>query len=823
MSQMVRKMSFVLLAGSSLAGWSGAALAQDDSAATAAPFAAEEPVQNTGNVILVTANKRSENLQDVPVAISVLGQEQLEVTGFSDIRDISALAPNLSVSPGTVNPAATVVAIRGITTGGDESLTIDQSVALYIDGIYLARSAASAVFSKDVEAVEVLRGPQGTLFGRNSTGGAVSFRMRRPENDLGIDVEAGYGNQDSRSALVRLNTGNLIDDNLRLSFTYAHDQNDGYVDNLLTAGDNKDPGASNIDAGRFALEADLGNTGSVYYSFDYTDFRATPVAFQTTVASPTVQGFLNNATTTPGCDLDIVQERRDAFCLDDAVPVASKLYGHVLKFENDFGPVTVRSTTGWRSWRSDEPGTDLDGFGAVTGPQFSNETLFNGLPADLIRPIVGAGADFVSGLAVPTTTTSLFETVSERSQDQISQELEIVSNNAGRFNWVLGGFYFYETADEFSAQSIGVVLDVDQILRFNPNFGPLGPILADALSPEDRYRLLNTVALVDYKTSAESYAVYGQGEYRLGDEEQLGVTVGLRYTWDKKSIRQTKPFTNLADADYSEPTGHVTVDYRVTDDINVYAKASRGYRSGGFNIRTLQDPFEPEILMSYDVGIKTLFWNNRIRLNLAGFYSEYTDQQISQPVSNPAGGGFGVIVANAGETHYNGVEGELFIEPIDDLTFSGSFGYVDRDFVTYPLTQADGTVIDIADSVLSEVNTPNITASGAVQYQYYLSNEMFVLARIAATYEGDHYFFTTPQTSTFARDLESRARTLVDAQLRIGNIPLSGDSTAFVQFWGKNLFDKVHEERAVDFGQLGYGGFYFGRDRSYGVTVGASF
>lgn len=820
MSKYIRSNFSILLASSCLTAISMPAMAQEASRTVA------EETEVDNNIIIVTANKREQDLQEVPVAITILGTEQLEVSGFRDIRDISGLAPNLTVNPGTVNPQATVVGIRGISAGGDESLTLDQSIALYIDGVYLARAAASVVFSKDVEAVEVLRGPQGTLFGRNSTGGAVSFRLRRPTDEFGVDAEIGYGNQDSREALFRLNTGNLIDDNLRLSFTYAHSQNDGFVENLLTDGNDRDPGANNSDAFRFALEANLGNTGSVYYSFDYTDFVSNAQAFQTTIATPTVAGFLANSTTTAGCNLNIETERQDELCLDDDLPNENEIFGHVLKFENDFGDVKLRTTTGYRSWRSEQPLTDLDGFGAITGPAFSPATLFNGItPPQLLIPFTGSAgaAAFVSGSPVPTNTTSLFATGNSRRQDQVSQEIELISDGTGPFNWVVGAYYFFEESEEDNVQIAGFPLDVDPILRFNPAFGAAGPLLANGLAPGTQFRVVDNVSNVTYRTTAESVALYGQGEYRVGENEDLGITVGFRYTWDERRINQTSPFTNVSNVNFSEPTGHVTLDYRVTDDINVYAKAARGYRSGGFNIRTEQDPFNPEIIWSYEAGIKSQFLDNRVRLNISGFYADFTDQQVSQPVTNPGGGGFGALTVNAGSTRYVGVEAEANIEPIDGLLFSGSIGYVDRQINEFPLTQEDGTVIDISDEVLTEVNVPDVTANGSAQYQYKLSNGAFVLARIAATYEGSRFFFVAPQTSPFAEDLQARSRTLVDAQLRIGNIPIAGDRTAFVQFWGKNIFDVEYETRAIDFGALGFGGFFFGRPATYGVTVGVNF
>lgn len=779
------------------------------------------------DVIIVKANKRSQSLQDVTSAVSVLGKDELELTGFGSIEDLTALAPNLTISEGTTSPTSAVVAIRGILAGSDEQLTLDPAVATYIDGVYIGRTAASVVPMYDLEAIEVLRGPQGTLSGRNSTGGAISFRLRRPTSERGVDAEIGYGNDDHREALVRVNAGELGNDNLRASITYAHRQNDGYVDNLLTEGDDTDPGYINSDSVRAALEMNVGDDTTIYYSFDYSDIEGTPAASQFVIATPAVTGFLAGATTTPGCSLDFSFGRKDEICLNDSEPTSNVVKGHTLQIEKDFGNVLLRSTTAYRDWENITANNDFDGLGLITGNPngslFTSASLFNGLDANAIAPFLPnpAFAPFVANLPVPVYEGGLYAAQGTRTQNQFSQEIELVSDTTGPFNWVVGAYYFDEESTESNPQQLGFVQDVDQILRFNPGFAPNNAALADSLPAGSRFRAVAAEVGVEYATTAKAYAVYGQGEYRFGEDEKTGLTVGLRYSEDKKTIDQTVAFVNNNSATFSEPTGHVTLDHRFTDEINGYAKVSRGYRSGGFAIRGGQtEPFEPEILWSYEAGLKTQFLDNRARVNLAAFYSKYTDQQVNQPISQ--GNSFGSQIVNAGETEYMGFEADINYEPIDNLIFTGSVGYVDRQINQFPLTQADGTVINFADQVLARTNTPDLTASAAVQYTHDFDNGSFLTTRVGTTYEGKHFFFTVPLTSTFTRDLESDAYALVDAQIRLGGISV-GDNEAFIQLWGKNILDKEYETRAIDFGAVGFGTFIYGRPASYGIKTGISF
>ena len=261
-------------------------------AVTALPLAAQEADQASGSTvgeIVVTAQKREQNLQEVPLAISVLGSEKLQQLQVNDARDLTGLAPNVTVVTGTSSNNAAVISMRGITSPASETFGLDSANGLYLDGIYIARSGASGMDMAEIERVEVLRGPQGTLFGRNTTGGAIAFVSRAPSEKLGVRAEVGYGNFGAINGRVAFDTG-LVADTFKATFSYARRQRDGTVDDLMEARDSRDPGSFKSDAFRMAVRADIGSTGYIQYIFDRTKTVGTPFAFQlTNVANGTAR------------------------------------------------------------------------------------------------------------------------------------------------------------------------------------------------------------------------------------------------------------------------------------------------------------------------------------------------------------------------------------------------------------------------------------------------------------------------------------------------------------------------------------------------------
>lgn len=355
-------------------------------AALAAPAFAEDTADKGGlDEIVVTAKKHEQNLQDVPIAISALSAEKVEKLGISDSRDLSGLAPNVTIVQGTTSSAAAVISIRGIPTPASETFGLDKSNGLYVDGVYIARSGASALDVMDVERVEVLRGPQGTLFGRNTTGGAIHFISRKPSDTFHLKADAGYGNFSAWNGKVSVDPGSIL--GIATSFSYSHRERHGVVDNLMRPDSSQDPGAFKKDAFRIAARAEIGGTGSIQYIFDWSKTDSNPTNFQlTNVADGTVRP----AAIVGGLPVVVTQQApvkqylagvtfanlacaalaaptrvyRTQVCNDINSSSMDKTWGHNLQFQNDFGAFKVKMTTGYRFWNNDS-NSDLDGHDGV--------------------------------------------------------------------------------------------------------------------------------------------------------------------------------------------------------------------------------------------------------------------------------------------------------------------------------------------------------------------------------------------------------------------------------------------------------------------------
>lgn len=846
--QSKRTFAAVLLAGVGFAGLSAPAFAQ---------AAAEE--QGGLEEIVVTAQKRSESLQETPIAISAVSAAQLELRGISEAKDLSAIAPNVSVVGATTNATAAVVTIRGIPTAADESQGYDSPIGIYVDGVYMARSSASSFEVADIDRVEVLRGPQGTLFGRNTTGGAVNFVTRMPEQDFGLTLRAGAGNFGQRTFRGVINTGEMAG-RVRMSAAYLYKARDGVVDNIL-AKDSRDPGAVRNNSARWALQIDVTDNLTMTNVLDWSRIKGIPGFSQlvavgngnTTqfpgsrvidgntfkVVQPTnIQGYLSLATSVDSqCGTPLSQlslSRRSTVCNNSAGLSTDTLWGDMLRFELDNDAFTVRSTSAYREWKNTINGSDLDGMGTIRGPLFSQATLFNGLPAALIQPIFAASnpataaatAAFVSTLAVPTTTQDLFNTKNNRRQKQFSQEIEVVSPSGEALEWVVGAFYFRESGNELNPQNYAFVLDTNASV-FTGALSYLAPF-----NPA-RYRAMPIASVLGYNARGRSFALYGQASYRPGGADApFGVTLGLRYSWDKKNFQVTQngatPFSGAALAratsskSFNAPTGHLTFDYKASDDVNLYARIARGYRSGGYNAR--QDtssipltPFEDETIWSYEVGAKTQF-NNRIRLNAAAFYNVYTDQLVTIPVPTPAGQSFGNITVNAGKTKYYGAELEGNWLVTDHFTIDGGIGYVKKDPIEFPAGDINNVARNVA-SVQQLGYSPTVSANVAGTLKYPIGS-VDMTARVGYNYTSSFYMFGNPLTAPFKEQTKGDARGLVDAQLRFDNV---GRENLSLTIWGKNLTNKEYVVRAVDFGQLGYATDIWGDPRTYGVTLDLAF
>ena len=847
MIRSIRTSKSVLLAGIAMIGISEPAFAQS--------AAADESSDGNLEEIVVTAQKREENLQQAPLAISAVGSAQLELRGLSEIKDLGAIAPNVAVVGGTTNATAAVVSIRGIATAADETQGFDSPIGIYLDGVYLARSSALSFEVADIERVEVLRGPQGTLFGRNTTGGAINFITKKPSADAGIKFDLSGGNYGMYSGKVIANTGDM--DGVRMSFGYYHHHRNGVVDNLLEPS-GRDPGADTTNSGRFAFNYGAGTNFEITNTLDYTRIRATPHVMQlaavgdgvfrpnvtfegntfSRVQPANVLGYLNSATSlTPGCTKTVTREFQPTLCDPTGGPSVDTIWGDTLKIEVKLEGVTLRSTSAYREWKNRIQPTDLDGLGPLRSSLFTNATTLNGFPLAVLSLFQPPGtAAFLASQAVPTTTQPLFSADNTRDQHQFSQELEILSNGDGDLQWVLGGFYFKERGSETNIQSIGFVLDTNQAVFNSTNFGGLAPTL-QATNPA-RFRMVPSPATLAYTAAGESIAVYGQATYRpSGLDNRLGITLGLRYTWDKKDANRTQnaatPFSaaeqalNIRSAKFNAPTGNLTIDYRASDDVNLYARVAKGYRSGGFNYRQTTSvannvgllPFNDETIWSYEIGAKMQFLN-RFRLNMAAFHNVYTDQLVSVPIPIVGGGSFGTQVINAGKTIYNGFEVEALAKVTDNFTLDANFGYLDAKIKNFPGADITGTTRNIAGLINGTGYAPKYTLNVAGTLTYPIG-ESKLTARLGYNYVSEFEQFANTLTAAFSKEGRGDARGLLDGQLKLEGFGLGNKMSLTI--WGKNLTNKHYAVRSVDFGQLGFLTVIYGDPRTFGATLHAEF
>jgi len=481
-----------------------------------------------------------------------------------------------------------------------------------------------------------------------------------------------------------------------------------------------------------------------------------------------------------GSSVLISDERQASLSLDDrSTRITDELDGHSLLLTADFSRFLLKSITAYRDSSHDTPANNLDGLGPnVRGLTLDPET-FDFAGVQLIQ--LYGGYD------------------STESQDQFQQEITLVSSGAGPWQWTAGAFYFEEQTDSSDPQFYTYVLAPDETLPI-----PLGLPLS---------------ATTAYSSDAHSFAIYGQTSYRPGSlDDRLGITVGARYSWDERSLSQDQPFLNKGDANFSEPTGHISVDYALWDTSSAYVRLSHGYRSGGFNVRTQQAPFDPEFIDQLELGMKNDLFDRRLRINGAVYTSRYKDQQISR-FGVDLSGGAATVIENAGRSEYDGVELELTALITDSLVFSAGTGYADVQIDEVKAT--DGT--NIAD-LYHPANAPRKTAQAALEYRRPIAGIGDLLARVDWSYEDGFRFFSRDDTSPFNKQINRESHDNVNARITLDQIALgSSDWKLSVSAWGRNLTDEIYRARAIDFGALGFAGVVFSEPRMYGVDVGIQY
>ncbi|MEM9750554.1 MAG: TonB-dependent receptor, partial [Pseudomonadota bacterium] len=626
------------------------------------------------DMITVTARRREENLQDIPLSVSAFTADAIATLQADDLSGLQYAVPNFYFDEGDASNA--VVYLRGV--GQNDSLAFaDSGVGVYVDDVFIARSQAAFLELFDVEAVEVLRGPQGTLYGRNTIGGAVKFISKKPTDEFEARLEAGVGNFDFATVKGRV-SGPIAEGVLRGKVAFAYSRRDGYNTNLFTG---EDDGDQNSFSGRAGLYYEPTDTFQVDLTIDgrieRPDTARNPTLATGGVGIPdpvndpfTLQAF--------GVPDDPFIVNVNAGGLSD-----TEAYGVTLKATwNATDAITLESITSYRSF------------------------------------------DFDLNLDTDGTPLPLLDVLVIQDQSQVTQELRATYDNDGRFVFTGGLFYFHDDDLTFSGVDNGSA----SLFGF--------PVTAFGLA---------TSSLADTDQITDSYAIFGDATYDITDK--LSFSAGLRYTYEEKesarrfenffdptfSVIQERPeflsgvgvpgVTIEGETDFDAFTPKFSLSYQATDDILLYASASRGFKSGGFSGRANSEfgfePFEPEFVWSYEGGVKSSWADGRLIANLAYFYNDYTDIQVTAFGADPVTGVFVDLFTNAAAATIQGVEVELFANPTQALSLTGSVGFLDAEYDEFEAL-VNGVPTDVSDRPL--VNAPEWSASMGATYTAPMNN-----------------------------------------------------------------------------------------------------
>jgi iron complex outermembrane recepter protein len=729
--------------------------AQDTTAAT--PAGLEE--------VVVTARRREEVLQTTPVSVSALSGSTLDRLDIRGIDQVAKFIPNIVSVPTVGFIGGATTSIRGIGEH-DILITEDSPIGQYVDGVYIAGPTSTNFDLVAVQRIEVLRGPQGTLFGRNTTGGAINIVTKKPSDEFGFEEKFSYGSYNDTTARTELNTGEIGSTGLKAIIAYQHRQRDGYVNNVNQPGD-KDPGALNSDAVWVKLHGDW-DALSADYSFDYDRIGGVTPYGQISYVSPAVAAYYAQSPKLGGSTLVVDPNRLQNVSLQPVPDDRIGMLGHALTLQYDLAPdLSLKSITGYR--------------------QFWSQTYVPYAPPGLLGPTV-------TGIA-PVTP---YEGPTGQRLLQYSEELQILGSS-DRWNYVGGLYYFHDRTNENEFANLTFLL--------SPTLG------------------FNTTSSTIAQLSSTSEAIFGQASYRppIADDK-FELTGGLRFTRDSKSIEQSQPIVNIATRHFYDLSYNVTLNYQLTDTLMAYARISTGYRSGGFNLRAQAGQnldFAPEDAQVYEAGIKSEWFEHRLRANLSGFYTDYSNLQVSQFTGVGAGGGAaGIKNANA---DYSGFELEVQAKPIESVTIDGSIGYTHPEYqqIFFPDPVTGGLKNYAATAHFPYV--PEWTNHIGVQYEFPPLSFGRLTLRGDYSYQSTKYFFTTdlPTQNPFNDLIKSPDQNLVSARLTLSDVPVwNGKATMEASLWGENLLNSQYLIQGVDFGpSLGFATKAYGMPRTIGFDL----
>ncbi|MFC6979282.1 TonB-dependent receptor [Microbulbifer taiwanensis] len=600
-------------------------IAEIPAAALAAPVVEE---------VVVTATKRAESIQDVPISVSAFTGDYLENSGLSDLEDLGNIAPNLGVTKSS-QAVSQRISIRGVGTVGNNAM--DPSVAVYIDGAYVSRPGALLGNLQDIEVAEVLRGPQGTLFGRNAAMGALNLRTKAPVlGEDSVKVKAGFGDYGAYQTTAIANKALGSRASGRVVASMAGE--DGYGKNRFDG--EEGVGASRAESLKTSLLFEPADTLSVLLRADYQELSGEGPVIEVLPESATPErlatlNYLGIAPDVSGLDHEINQLHED--------DMADRQWGLLLDttWDEAIAGHTLRSITSYRDWQ--------------------NRTLENSV--------------FRLPLEDLARETHYYS-------DTFSQEIQLISPTGDSFDYVAGLYYFQEDYDIDQTAHLGSA--------FCPMTGAVNPAFASLCAGAAQVNVTPS----EFFQRAESIAAFIQGTYHA--TEQLDLTFGVRYSDDDKDgsflVKSNNPIASalLAAPDHQlafadeQTTWVANARYFVDNDIMAYFTVSTGYKSGGLNsvmtrggLTGDQRLFDSEEVMNYEFGLKSTLLDGSLVAN-ASLYRTDIENFQDRSFENLT-----YVIANAGELRQQGLELDMQYYPMDQLMINFGYAYLDSEFLEF--------------------------------------------------------------------------------------------------------------------------------------------
>lgn len=786
-----------------------------------APVAQESEATGIFEEIVVTARKREETAQSVPIPITALSEEALESRNVIEIQDLEKLSPNTSIQYSAVNGTASEVFLRGIGQI-NWAATQDPKIGIYVDGVYLSRPQGGLFDLWDVERVEILRGPQGTLFGRNTTAGLIHVINKQPVFEREVDLHVGLGSDDHRTLGLTFNTPLL--NNLALRFSVYDKETDGFIENVITGNDRGNENSTTYRASLLwqqerlsaqlsydRFEADeLGPLGSCRFTGPENPFAATGL--------PQVAAIFGSYSQMRENCLATSRDHSSDTAPDESAISEVDSFTLTLSYDLDWAEVHLITAT-----------REIDNFNGSWGWVMGN----------------GPGTNFL-------------EVLDNTSENRIfSQELRL-SGSTSRLDWVVGAYLFEEDSEE----SVGVPLFRDVPVP-SPLVWPFFYAPTGQRNPDGSRQTLGDIAIATqvfgsrwqaYDVTNENRALFGEITYQVS--ERLDFTLGVRYTEDDREFTriqtlygggfdpgyncpgmptiQLAPGFSVATSDrctqevgYEETTPRGILSYALSDDVMLYASYSVGYSSGGFNQDVRMRAYLPEISDNWEFGFKSFLADGRMRLNATAFHNSYENQQIT--VGRIVDGQPTADLINAQEAVIWGLEVELLSGLTDRLSLALALGHIDGEYKEFtvednlsdPITLAP--IVSVRDLSGTGFGTPDgdrLTADVSLQHRLPLARGGELSSSIGFSYS-DELWYT----------LENIPSSKVDgywvSDLRI-TWYLANDRTR-ISLWCNNLFDEeyvntqLNQSGDVEIGgmnaSLGMSTDYWGEPRRWGLEI----